>query len=120
MVEDIATHKEQAAAILSKHEALRSKIGEHSPSHGRRLSGDLQRLGDEAEDQLRKVQEAVELQEQYDSQVEHLSILVSHAQEKLQATSVAASDVEGLKRQIAEHNVCCPCRVTHAWILTKS
>lgn len=106
LLKDIEGHRNRADIVLQKHAELRSSLGDVSPSHGQNLVNEISNLEKMAEEQYEHLQRAVAQQDQCDSDIRHLTAAIDDAQEKLMTSPSDASTVEGLKKQIAEQNVC--------------
>ncbi|XP_023932384.1 nesprin-1-like [Lingula anatina] len=104
LLSDIKKHGSKANTILARHEELRCMAGDFSPTRGAQLSTEIARLQNEAKDQYEKLVSAIAQQEKYEAEISRLTLLITEAQQKLTTSPVVASSVEGLKKQIAEHN----------------
>ena len=105
MVDDIEKHESRVARVLTKHEELRTRTGSESPTRTQELTGEIQELKHKALKYKGELEEAVEQQIAYEEEVAELSQNIADAQERLEEAPMAASSVERLKQQIADHNV---------------
>ena len=108
MLADIEDHQAHAELVLTQHEELRSAAGRFTPTQGKELGREIGQLREQAIRRRDELKKAVEQQEEYETEVQGLTVMIQEAQKKLDSAPVAASSVEALKEQIAKHNVCLP------------
>lgn len=106
MLADIEKHEARVSKVLSKHEKLRSRTGDVSPTHAQELTAEIKELKDKALKHRDQLREALQQQEAYDEEVTELYQNIEEAQMTLQETPIQASSAQGLQQQIADHNVC--------------
>lgn len=103
ILEDIDSHKGKAMLVEQKQSELKSLTGKEEPEAA--LATEMSELQHMARQQCEELQESIIQQEQYESDIRHLSSAITEAQDKLLSAPVQAADVNTLKKQIAEHNV---------------
>ncbi|VDI56143.1 nesprin-1, partial [Mytilus galloprovincialis] len=102
ILEDIDSHKGKAMLVEQKQSELKSLTGKEEPEAA--LATEMSELQHMARQQCEELQESIIQQEQYESDIRHLSSAITEAQDKLLSAPVQAADVNTLKKQIAEHN----------------
>jgi hypothetical protein len=89
--------------VEQKQSELKNLNANEGPESG--LSSEMSELQQMAREQCEMLQESIVQQEQYESDIRHLSSAITEAQDKLLNAPVQAANVNTLKKQIAEHNV---------------
>lgn len=103
VLEDIDSHKGKALLVEQKQSELKTISGQDEPDAS--LATEVSQLQKMAREQCEMLQESIIQQEEYESDIRHLSSAITEAQDKLLSSPVQAADVTTLKKQIAEHNV---------------
>lgn len=106
LVEEIESNKGKALLVLQKQTELQLSDTDRSPRNPDKLAKEINQLQAIAREQCATLKEAVLQQELYEGDLQTLTAAINDAQDKLLASPVNPSDVDSLKKQIAEHNVC--------------
>ena len=106
VVKEIERHEGKVQGILSKHDQLRTSTSDDESSvKGAELSGDIVNLKEEATKKRDELKDALGLKQNLYDEATELHAMINDAQKKLEAEPVSSATVDGLKEQIAEHNV---------------
>ena len=92
--------------ILARHDELREMASGFAPTHqGEQLASEITDLKMATIRRRDELSNALQQQEAYQEQVTDLTNMIASAQTTLSEAAPTAASVEGLRHQLAEHNV---------------